>query len=53
LKKDTEEQPIISRLTMHAYSIEFIHPSTKELLHLTAEYPRDFSALIQVLEKYS
>lgn len=53
LKKDTEEQPLISRLTMHSYSIQFIHPKTKVQLSFTAEYPKDFSALIQILEKYS
>lgn len=53
LKKGTVEKPIIDRLTMHAYSLEFDHPSTGKKVKFTAEYPRDFSALLQVLGKYS
>ncbi|HOV91908.1 MAG TPA: RluA family pseudouridine synthase [Candidatus Kapabacteria bacterium] len=53
LKKETEEQPLISRLTMHSYSIEFIHPENKEQLQFVAKYPKDFAALLQILEKYS
>lgn len=53
LKKGTIERPIISRLTMHAFSLEFQHPQSGENLVFTAEYPKDFSALLQVLGKYS
>ncbi len=53
LKKYTEELPIISRLTMHSYSLGFIHPKTNEQLYFTSEYPKDFSALLQILEKYA
>lgn len=53
LKKHTEENPIISRITMHAYSLEFIHPKTKELVKFTANYPKDFSVFITLMQKYS
>ncbi len=53
LKKDSIERPIISRITMHAYEIEFLHPSTNELVSYKVEYPKDFTALLQILRKYS
>jgi 23S rRNA pseudouridine955/2504/2580 synthase/23S rRNA pseudouridine1911/1915/1917 synthase len=53
LKKGEEEKPIISRLTLHSYSMEFKHPRTGELLSYTAPYPKDFLALLTVLRKYA
>jgi len=53
LKKGTEERPIIERITMHAHSLQFIHPKSEDEVTFTAEYPKDFSALLQVLGKYS
>lgn len=53
LKKDEVERPIISRVSMHASFIRFEHPSTKQQVEFTAEYPKDFQALLQVLGKYS
>ena len=53
LKKDDVEKPIISRITMHAHSIAFIHPSSKEKVCFKTEYPKDIQALIKVLRKYS
>jgi 23S rRNA-/tRNA-specific pseudouridylate synthase len=53
IKKHVDEKPIISRITMHAYSIEFTHPATKQKMLLQAEYPKDFSATLQILRKYS
>jgi RluA family pseudouridine synthase len=53
LKKNTTENPMIIRNTLHAYSLKFIHPITNQEVEFTAEYPKDFAATIQVLEKYS
>jgi 23S rRNA pseudouridine1911/1915/1917 synthase len=53
LKKGTEERPIIDRITMHAHSIQFPLPKSGEIATFTAEYPKDFAALVQVLGKYS
>jgi len=53
LKKNSEEKPIISRITMHAYQIGFEHPKSGEHLTFIAEYPKDFRALLQVLNKYA
>ncbi|MCX7736713.1 MAG: RluA family pseudouridine synthase [Candidatus Kapabacteria bacterium] len=52
-KKDVVERPIISRVTMHSYSIEFLHPVTKERIFLEAYYPKDFEALLKMLRKYN
>lgn len=53
LKKDTTERPVIDRLTLHAKSIAFLHPSTSQSVEFTSEYPRDVAAAINVLRKYS
>lgn len=53
LKKGTEEKPVMSRLTMHSNYIRLNHPKTKEIIEVTAEYQKDFSALLQLLRKYS
>lgn len=52
LKKNTQEKPMMLRNSLHAYSIKFIHPKTKNEVEFVAEYPKDFRATIQVLEKY-
>lgn len=53
LGKRQEEKPIISRLTMHSKKITFDHPSGSGSVSFEAEYPKDFSALLQALGKYS
>jgi RluA family pseudouridine synthase len=53
IKKNDEEKPIISRVTMHAQLIEFEHPTSHEKVEVSAEYPKDFEALLQVLRKYA
>lgn len=53
LAKDTDEKPIISTTTLHAQQIRFIHPTTEKKMMVTAEYPKSFAALLQVLRKYS
>lgn len=53
LKKGDLEKPIISRLTLHSYSLEIKHPRTQEIQQFIAPYPKDFLALLNVLRKYS
>lgn len=53
LKKNTEEKPILDRLSMHAYSMRFIHPRTNEEVYIKADYHRDFAAMMQLLSKYN
>jgi 23S rRNA pseudouridine1911/1915/1917 synthase len=53
LKKNTIEKPIIDRITMHSFELSFMHPTERKTLNFRCEYPKDFSALIQVLRKYA
>lgn len=53
LQKDVEEQPIMSRTTLHAHSLTFTHPSSGEPCTFVADPPKDFKALLTVLRKYS
>ena len=46
-----EERPLLSRLALHAYKIEFIHPSTNETVSFTAPYPKDMDATRKQLFK--
>lgn len=52
LKKGSVETPIISRPTLHSREITFSH-ITKDRITISADYPKDFSALLQVLDKYA
>ena len=47
-----EERPLINRQTLHAQSLRFIHPITKEEITLEAAYPKDFNAAINQLRKW-
>ncbi|MFM2133571.1 MAG: hypothetical protein RL156_852 [Bacteroidota bacterium] len=53
LQKDTEEQPIMARTTLHAHSLSFIHPSSLQPCTFVSDPPKDFKALLTVLRKYS
>lgn len=46
-----EERPLLSRLALHAYKIEFTHPKTKETVTFTADYPKDMEATRKQLAK--
>ena len=46
-----EERPLLNRLALHAYKIEFMHPSTGESVCFTAPYPKDMEATRRQLEK--
>jgi RluA family pseudouridine synthase len=40
-----DERPLVSRLALHAFSIEFAHPLTGQAMRIEAPYPRDLEAL--------
>lgn len=40
------------RQALHAYSLGFVHPKTKEFLHFQANFPKDIEELISKLRKY-
>lgn len=48
LKKMTEEQPLIKRMALHAFSLEF-NLLDGSNVHVQAPYPKDFQALIRQL----
>ena len=50
LKKDTEEQPMIKRFALHAFSITFANVKGDPVSYV-AEYPKDFSVLLSQLER--
>lgn len=49
----TDERPIINRLTLHAKQIQFVHPITKEEMKIEAPLPKDFSVLLKLLEEHN
>ena len=51
LKKYTEEQPLISRQTLHAARIRFEDPTSYEPLDFEAPLPKDLNALLNQLRK--
>ncbi|MBM2813514.1 MAG: pseudouridine synthase [Ignavibacteria bacterium] len=53
LKKNTEEIPLLARLSMHAYSLTIEHITLAKHITFTAEEPKDFMAALQVLRKYA
>ncbi len=52
LKKDTEEQPLIKRVALHAHSLTFRLLNGEEI-KVEAPYPKDFDVLVKQLEKFS
>lgn len=52
LKKDTEEQPLMKRVALHANSLIFKDMNGEER-QITAPYPKDFQVLVKKLEEYS
>jgi RluA family pseudouridine synthase len=50
LKKDTVEEPIMKRMALHAFSLEFLGVDGKKL-RVEAPYPKDFRVLLRQLEE--
>ena len=50
LKKETEELPIMQRVSLHAFSIGFEGVDGKQII-VNAPYPKDFKVLVNQLEK--
>lgn len=49
LKKETDEQPLMKRMALHAFSLKFKLLAGKEI-QVEAPYPKDFQALLKQLE---
>ncbi len=50
LKKDTEELPLIKRIALHAFALEF-EGTEGQQIRVDAPYPKDFDVLVKQLEK--
>lgn len=50
---DKEERPLLRRLSLHAATLVFHHPVTRERLTFEAPLPKDLRALLQQLRKWS
>jgi RluA family pseudouridine synthase len=50
--KESGEKPLMSRLTLHASHLEFIHFRTQRPVDLEAPLPKDFSVLLKYLRKF-
>lgn len=48
VKKDTEEQPLMKRMALHAFSLEFSGLDGQRI-SVQAPYPKDFTALLKQL----
>ena len=43
---------LIDGQALHARSLAFVHPKTKEWMHFEAELPKGFNAILQKWESY-
>ena len=46
------QEPIIDRVALHAWTLEFKHPTTKKLVKFEAPLPEDIQNLLDMLRKY-
>jgi 23S rRNA pseudouridine1911/1915/1917 synthase len=46
------EEPVISRVALHAHTLEFKHPTTKKHVRFEAPLPDDMQRLLDMLRKY-
>jgi 23S rRNA pseudouridine1911/1915/1917 synthase len=51
LKKE-EEQPLLRRTALHAFSLSFNHPATHENIVVEAPLPKDMEAVLKALRKH-
>lgn len=52
-KGKEDERSIIQRLSLHAHSLAFEHPYTREFIKIVSPYPKDFEKAIEILRKYA
>jgi 23S rRNA pseudouridine1911/1915/1917 synthase len=46
------QEPVISRVALHAWTLEFTHPTTKRVVKFEAPLPKDMQNLLDMLRKY-
>ena len=52
LGKDQEEKALLSRTALHAYALEFDHPTTNKRVEFRANLPKDMNAVLKQLRKW-
>lgn len=52
LKKNTEEQPLMGRVALHAFSFQFLDLDGK-MVKVEAPYPKDFRVLLKQLREHT
>ena len=53
LSKNQEERPLMSRTSLHAFRLEINHPTTQKRLIYEAPLPKDFTAVLKQLRKWT
>jgi len=48
----TVQEPVINRVALHAWTLEFNHPTTKQLVKFEAPLPEDMQNMLEMLRKY-
>lgn len=48
----TVQEPLLNRVALHAYSLEFKHPTTENIVKFEAHMPQDMQNLLNALRKY-
>jgi 23S rRNA pseudouridine1911/1915/1917 synthase len=48
----TVQEPLLSRVALHAYSLEFKHPTTEKMVEFEAPMPQDMQNLLNALRKH-
>jgi len=51
-KMAVPQEPIINRVALHAWTLEFKHPTTEKLVKFEAPLPEDMHNLLEMLRKY-
>jgi len=52
-KRDGVEHPLLSRLGLHASTLEVPHPTSRETMIFDAPFPKDFQSTIKQCRKYA
>ncbi len=52
LKRETEEQPTMKRVALHAVSLKFKDQKGQDIF-VEADYPKDFNVLVKQLDRFS
>ncbi|MGD0092718.1 MAG: RluA family pseudouridine synthase [Planctomycetota bacterium] len=50
-RPDEDDKVVLSRLPLHAWKLSFAHPTTGEMLSVTAPLPRDLRELLRLLRR--